>query len=63
MPLMQYRQYVVIDWGRELTIHSDCFVSNNPITWDIILAYYEKQGADWDRDSVTFVDKPEKIVL
>ena len=42
----------------------DKFVSDKPITMNQAVKYYEKTHSfDWDSDSITFIDEPEKIKI
>ena len=59
---MTHEQYVVIEWNNG-PVAVEKFVSDEPITLDVAVAHYERDGANFERDSITLVDPPETINL
>lgn len=59
---MAHEQHVVIEWNNG-PVAVEKLVSEEPITLDVAVAHYEREGANFERDSITLVDTPEMIEL
>lgn len=59
----QYKQLVMMSYNNG----GDCLhelVSDKPITMEIAAEYFEdKDEVDWERDSMTFLDKPIRVKI
>ncbi len=63
MKKKKYKQYVVVEF-HNCGATVDKLVSNKPITIEIAAQYYtKKEGANWDKDSISFMDKPIEIKI
>ena len=59
----KYKQLVAVE-PKNSSTYIDSFVSDSPITMEILSEYYENfEGFDWDRDSISMVNENETIDL
>lgn len=62
MPKNRYSHFVVVEW-RNGPVVVELVESNKHITLERLLAHYEREGADWERDSITLVNPPATVDL
>ncbi len=60
MRIMEYEQHVVFEFNNH-PMSIERFVSNKPITKDMVIAHYKRYGADVENGLVKLVEPPITI--
>ena len=59
-----HNQFVLVEPRNSSPYVLNFFSTKEPITLEQVVSYMEKnEDMNWDRDSVTFVDKPENVEI